>query len=474
MSSELPNDPNLRLWNDTPAAEWRTAFPIGNGQIGGMVFGGIDRERIGFNQERLWRGVTRDRTTTDVSSRLSDIQKAFFSGDMARGAALAEEVLGGKERRIMPYQPVGDLWIKSLDEPVETTGYERELDLVAAITWRCGEFERRRLAFMSADHNALVVHLETTDPNGLSVAVRLDRAQADEHPGKPESPFVSPDDITLTRWSRNHRAGLHGIFREGISFASEVRVVTDGGQVAPEDKGMAGVTVRNAISITIILGIAVKTEPHIMNSRDAIASHLDAVPVEFEALLAAHLAEHVPPMRRVQISLPTPSEAAAMPLRKRLSRLRNGEQDPGLTALYFTYGRYLLFSSSRKCREPANLQGIWCQELQPAWQSDFHLNINLQMNYWPVEVANLAECLPPLVNFIEKFVPSARQAAQDLYGADGVLMPHATDVWGRATQEAPVCDVWQGGATWLAQHLWSHWEFSGDRAHSSPSTPIPT
>ncbi|MEJ7900311.1 MAG: glycoside hydrolase N-terminal domain-containing protein [Thermomicrobiales bacterium] len=467
MSTELPIDPNVRLWNDTPAAEWLAAFPIGNGQIGGMVFGGVERERIGLNHERLWRGVTRDRTTADVSGRLPEIREAFFSGDMQRGATLAEEVLGGKERRIMPYQPVGDLWVELLGESGEITGYERELDLVAGVaatTWRRGEHDQRRLAFMSADHNALVVHFETTDSKGMSISVRLDRATVDESPGKPNSSYVKPDEITLTRWSRGNRAGLHGVFKEGISCASEFRVVSDGGQVAPDDGGTAGVTVRNAISITIILGIAVKTEPQIMNSRDAIASHLDAVPVAFETLLAAHLAEHVPPMRRVQISLPTSPGAAALPLSKRLTRLRKGEGDPGLTALYFTYGRYLLFSSSRKCREPANLQGIWCQELQPAWQSDFHLNINLQMNYWPAEVANLSECLPPLVSFIEKFVPSARQAARDLYGADGILMPHATDVWGRATPEAPVCDVWQGAASWLAQHLWSHWEYSGDRA----------
>jgi len=466
-SPNQPPDPDLRLWNDVPADEWLDAFPIGNGQIGGMVFGGIEQERIGLNHERLWRGATRDRTTRDVAARLPEIREAFFGGDMAKGAELAESILGGGDRRIMPYQPVGDLWIEASGDSEEANAYERELDLVtgvAATNWRRGTFQRRRLAFVSAGHNVLVVRFDTDDPEGLSVDVRLDRRLEDEHPGTPDSPYVSPDEIALTPWSRGHRAGLFGLFKEGISFAAELRVFADGGTVSSGDPGAAHVSVSGANSITVILGVAVKTEPDLMNRRDAIASHLDAVPSRFERLLEAHLAEHMPPMERVRIALPTPPEAASLPLRKRLARLRDGHADPGLAALYFAYGRYLLFSSSRACREPANLQGIWCQELQPAWQSDFHLNINLQMNYWPAEVANLAECLPPLFGFIERFVPTAKQAARNLYGAEGVLMPHATDVWGRATPEAPVCDVWQGAASWLAQHLWWHWEYSEDRA----------
>lgn len=466
MSDISSTNPNLRLWNDTPAAEWLAAFPIGNGQIGGMVFGGVDRERIGLNHERLWRGATRDRKTDDVAGRLPEIRDAFFAGDMARGAELAEEGIGGKERRIMPYQPVGDLWIESLGHERERGDYVRKLDLLTGVALterRNGEHRHRHLAFISADHNALVVHLETDDPDGVSIAASLDRTTTDETPGRPESPYVSPDDVSITRWSRQHRAGLHGLFPEGISFAAEMRVVANGGEIAPGSASESRVEVRNARTVTIVLGIAVKTESHIMNPRDAIASHLDAVPTDFELLLAAHLAEHLPAMRRVHLSLPTPPEAADLPLSRRLTRLRGGERDPGLTALYFAYGRYLLYSASRRCVQPAHLQGIWCQELEPAWQSDFHLNINLQMNYWPAEVANLGECLPPLVDFIERFVPSARQAARDLYGAEGVLMPHATDVWGLATPEAPVCDVWQGAASWLAQHLWSHWEFTEDR-----------
>lgn len=466
-----------RLWNDTPAAEWLAAFPIGNGQLGGMVFGGIQHERIGLNHERLWRGVTRDRTVPDVAKRLPEIQAAFFANDMARGAALAEEILGGKDQRIMPYQPVGDLLIDLAGADGDTSGYQRELDLitgVAATSWLSGGHTCRRLTFASADHNAIVVQMESTDPAGMDLALRLERRASDPTRPRHASEWVEPQQVRITPWSRQNRAGFVGIFDEGISFATEVRVTASGDdvQITSPDPGSARIVVTGATSVTAVLGISVKTESTLMNRRDAVASHLDAVPASFERLLSSHLAEHVPAMERVRLHLPVDPEVDRLPLSARLERLRAGGDDPGLTSLWFAYGRYLLYNSSRRCDEPANLQGVWCEDLDPPWESDFHLNINIQMNYWPAEVTNLPECLPPFVGFVERFVPSAQEVAGRLYGADGVIMPHATDRWGCATPEAPVCDVWQGAASWLAQHLWWHWEFTGDevflRDHAYP------
>lgn len=462
-------DANQVLWNDVPAPDWLSAFPVGNGRIGGMVFGRTSEERIALNHERLWRGVTRHRTTPDVAHRLPEIQGLMFGGDLGRGAALAEEVLGGHQRRIMPYQPVGDLWITLPDLPSRNEQrYRRELDLltgVATTSWTGNGVTITRRTFVSAVHGVLVTAVSTSDPAGLSATIRLDRRRVDNHPGKPVSTWVQPGDVTLSHWSSSHGCGLTGAFPEGISFAAEARVLVSGPSATAEspDPNSATVAVSGATSVTILVDIATRIEE--MNDpdpRQAVHDHLDAIPSDLDTLLGAHLAEHVPPMERIRISLPTPEEAAVLPLRERLARLRSGASDPGLTAMYFTYGRYLLFSSSRNCELPANLQGLWNEHLSPAWQCDFHLNINLQMNYWPAEVANLEECLSPLVAFIERFTPSARQAARDLYGADGVFMPHATDMWGCATPEANICDVWTGAASWLAQHLWWHWEFSGD------------
>jgi alpha-L-fucosidase 2 len=161
-----------------------------------------------------------------------------------------------------------------------------------------------------------------------------------------------------------------------------------------------------------------------------------------------------------------------VPTDERLAALRSGADDPGLLALYFQFGRYLLLSSSRSCDQPASLQGIWNEDLRPPWDSDFHHDVNLQMNYWPAEVCNLSECAEPLFRFLECALPEGRKAARDLYDCRGIYRPITTDVWNRATPEAPGWDVWTGAAAWLAQHLWWHYEYTGDveflRHHAYP------
>jgi alpha-L-fucosidase 2 len=155
-------------------------------------------------------------------------------------------------------------------------------------------------------------------------------------------------------------------------------------------------------------------------------------------------------------------EAETLPLNARLERMRAGEADPGLIALYFQFGRYLLLSSSRRCDQPAQLQGIWNEELRPPWESDFHHDVNIQMNYWPAEVCNLAECAEPLFNYIWRAVPQSQKAARDLYDCGGIVMCLQTDVWDRATPESPGWDIWTGAAPWLAEHLWWRWEYTRD------------
>ena len=448
------------LWNTTPADEWKQAFPVGSGALGAMVFGGVADERIALNHEWLWRGMTRDRTTPDVAARLPEIRERFFAGDLAGGAALAEEILGGHERRIMPYQPVGNLRIHTANTDTVST-YRRELDLPTATATTTFETERgavRRSVIASAAHGVIAVHIESTVPRSFTIA--LDRQSVDAHPVASRNATYDADDSEIATWTDGNRIGLIGTFPEGIDFAVEARFSTDdGATIAPA--GNDGVEISNATATTIVLAIAVRVDPDDVAPADAVSSQLDAVPLDWAALHRAHVDEHRPLFDRVGLRLPSP--AADLPLAERMARLRNGERDPGLSALYFNFGRYLLLGSSRRCDLPANLQGVWNEHLSPAWQSDFHLNINLQMNYWPAEVCNLPETFDPFVRFLERFRPSSEQAARDLYGCRGLFLPHATDVWGRATPEAPVCDVWQGAAAWLAQHLWWHWEYGGDR-----------
>ncbi len=449
------------LWNATPATEWKQAFPVGSGALGAMVFGGIEDERIALNHEWLWRGMTRDRTTPDVAARLPDIRDRFFAGDLAGGAALAEAVLGGHERRIMPYQPVGNLRIHTADAG-SASQYRRELDLptaTATTTFMTERGEVRRSTIASAAHGVIATRIASSVPRSFTIA--LDRQSVDANPVASRNATYDADDSEIATWTDGDRIGLTGRFPEGIDFAAEARIAVDG-DAAIAANGDGGVAISGATGVTIVLAIAVRVDPDDANDpAGVVAAHLDAVPLDWDAMYDAHVDEHRPLFDRVSLRLPSP--AADLPLAERMARLRDGESDPGLSALYFNFGRYLLLGSSRRCDLPANLQGVWNEHLSPAWQSDFHLNINLQMNYWPAEVCNLPETFDPFVRFLERFRPSSEQAARDLYGCRGLFLPHATDVWGRATPEAPVCDVWQGAAAWLAQHLWWHWEYGGDR-----------
>ncbi|HYH11036.1 MAG TPA: glycoside hydrolase N-terminal domain-containing protein, partial [Thermomicrobiales bacterium] len=433
-----------------------------------MVFGGIGEERLALNHERLWRGMTRDRTTPNVADRLPEIRDLFFAGDLAAGAALSEEVLGGHERRIMPYQPLGNLRIRAGgDDSEEIASYRRELDLpsgVASTIYTTGGARYQRESIASAAHGVIATRITTSAP--VTLEAWLDRQIVDAFPVASRNEVFDADDSEVSTWGDGSRFGLVGRFPEGISFAAEARIVADDNTSIQSGSDPARVHIEHATEVTIVLAMAVRVDEDddTPEPAEACRSHLDRTPMHWQELYEAHVAEHRGLYDRVSLRLPSPQGHRDLPLAERMDRLREGTPDPGLAALYFNFGRYLLMGSSRRCDLPANLQGIWNEHLSPAWQSDFHLNINLQMNYWPAEVCNLPETIDPFVRFLEHFRPSAERAARDLYGCNGLYMPHGTDAWGRATPEAPVCDVWQGAAAWLAQHLWWHWEYSGNRS----------
>lgn len=454
------------LWNAAPADEWKSAFPIGSGKLGAMVFGGIEEERIALNHEGLWRGMTRNREQPDVADRLPEIRELFFAGDLAAGASLAEEVLGGHGRRIMPYQPVGNLRIRTVQhDGAPITGYRRELDLrtgIAATSYLAGNVDIRRESIATAEHDVIATRITASEP--LAFDIRLDRQTLDADPVASRNERFDGDDSEVTTSRHASLLSLVGRFPEGIDFAAAAHVVADDNASFASGEDESVLRVENATDVTIVIAMAVRVEGgDAPDSLQACRTHLGDTPIDWTTLREAHIAEHRELYDRVSLRLATPDDCGVLPLAERMRRLREGGADHGLAVLYFNFGRYLLIGSSRRCDLPANLQGIWNEHLSPAWQSDFHLNINLQMNYWPAEVCNLPETVEPFVRFLERSRPSAEQSARNLYGCRGIFMPHATDAWGRATPEAPVCDVWQGAAAWLAQHLWWHWEYGGDR-----------
>jgi alpha-L-fucosidase 2 len=434
-----------------PAARWLDTFLIGNGRIGAAVFGGVATERLALNHENLWRGKTRDRTTEPKHEYLPEIRRLFFAGKLLEGAELAVKHLSGHERRVQPYQPVGDLTLQ-LAGHGDASDYVRTLDLadgIACVTYQCGEASWQRMAFASAPHQAIVAKVTSGRPAGVAAEVRLSR--------------IDDPECSVSPWAEGAICGFAGRFVEGIEFAVALRAVARGGTITQGDSGTASLHVEGADELLLLVAADVAWDGGV--NRGALVSRLAALPDDFETLRAAHVAEHRAIFDRVKLDLGgTPADVAAKFTDERVERVRHGNGDPDLIALYFQFARYLLMASSRSCDQPANLQGIWSEELKPPWDADFHHDVNIEMNYWPAEAANLSECAQPFFHYLHRAMPQGRKAAKDLYGCRGIFLPIQTDVWDRATPEAPCYDVWTGGAAWLAQHLWWHYEYTQDIA----------
>lgn len=445
--------PHSMLWYAQPAPEWKEGLPIGNGTLGGMVLGDPAADRVALNHEWLWRGEGRERDVDECSDRLEEIRRLFFEGRTLEAGELANEAFGGaggvlagegRPNRVDPYQPAGDLWIRT--EGGEATDYRRELDLDAArvtVRYRRDGVTHRREYIA---HAALPVMAIRLSAEGGPVAVTLALARIDD-PDCEIEPFADGDAF-----------GYLGRFREGVRFCVAARVLAEAGVRTRTRHGEALADV-NAPEALVLLSVGVDHDdgdprPDCMAQLDTSAGR------NWDDLLDSHVAAHQALYRRVRLELG--GERDDEPTDARLAAMRDGRDDDALLATYANLGRYLLIASSRDCQVPANLQGIWNEQLDPPWQCDLHQDINIQMNYWPAEPCGLAECIEPLLAHVERFVPHGREVARKLYGCGGVFMPLQTDPWGRATPESRGWDCWIGAAAWLAQHVWQRYEFSRD------------
>jgi len=442
---------NSKIWLRKPANEWWEGLPIGNGKLAGMIMGGVPRERLGLNHEWLWRGENRDRRIEPSYERLDEIRQLFFEGKVFEAGSLANDALGGRggvsdtPNRVGPYQPLGDLWLDFKHN--EITEYRRELDLaraVAKVSYRADGTTLQRQFLAHAVYPVIVVRLCVPEGGTFSTTARLSR--------------IDDPACELQPWASQEAFGFTASLTEGIRFAAEARVWSiDGGQIVPAaEEGALRIESCRETTILLTAAVSVDGDDPVPTCRE----QLSGVPNEWEELLASHVEEHQRRYGRVTLDLGRGRDD--LPTDERLAALREGGEDNALLALYFDFGRYLLIASSWGAELPANLQGKWNEELAPPWECDLHNDINLQMNYWPAEVCNLAECTEPLFAQIERWAPHGQVAAKQLYNCEGVYFPLQTDPWGPCTPEAHGWDVWIGAAAWLAQHLWWRYEYSLD------------
>ncbi len=427
------------IWYQSPAKVWMDGLPIGNGRLAAMVWG-EQTDIVTMNHEYLWRGEHRNRENFPVAPEaLSQIRSLIENGDYFRATALANVWLGGRggiggvPRRIDGYQPGGELCFA----PQGTCGFvKRELNLLNGVCRSERTVNGAALcmtAFADAAGGAVVCRWESDAPvSGRLLYRRVPDEHATEH-------------VTCRQDTIRYDCSFHG----GISFSVLVSYQTDGA-VSVEDNS---ILICNATKLT--------TQTDIFVWLDGQKEPTAIEQFCYDTVLGEHCRIFRREMERFSLSVDLPESDE--PTDKRVEALRRGEVDDALVLLFFRYGRYLLLSSSLCGALPANLQGKWNDAINTPWGADYHLNINLQMNYWIAEPTNCPTCADSLLKLIDSFIPHGKQAAKELYGCRGIWLPHATDVWGHATPESFGWAVWIGAAPWLAQHYYNHYLYTGDK-----------
>ena len=452
-----PSSSSTVLWYRQPATRWVEALPVGNGRLGGMIFGGVDAEHIQLNEDTVWAGEKRDRINPDALKSLPEVRKLLLAGKPLQAQDLAEDTMMGIPKRLPPYQSLGDLWIKFSRRTQDFSDYRRELDIengIARTSYRIGETHFTREVFSSAVDQLLVIHLACDQPKKLSFAATLTREQDSK------TRAIAPDRVVMTGEAIAWDEERHSMERKvGVKFFAELRAVAQGGRVYVEGDQLK---VDNADAVTLFLTAATNLRQE--NPQRAAEQFLSSSDKPLSQLRAAHVADHRKLFRRVEFRLDGGEKQSQLPTDERLKRVQNGETDLELETLYFQFGRYLLMGSSRPGTLGANLQGIWNDSMVPPWESKYTININTEMNYWPAEVTNLPEMHQALFDLIKNILPMGRETARRMYGARGFVAHHNIDAWGHT---APVDSVgpgmWPMGAAWLSLHLWDHYDFQRDR-----------
>ncbi|GAB6929003.1 glycoside hydrolase family 95 protein [Paenibacillus sp. JCM 10914] len=454
-------DQGLRLWYTSPAAEWNEALPIGNGRLGGMVYGKTSLERIQLNEDTLWYGGAGRGKNPNAAPYIDDIRQMLQEGRQAEAEHLARMALTSSPKYEQPYQPLGDLLLKFLDAEETVEDYRRELDLersMVTVTYAARGVQYGRQYFVSAPDGVLVIRLSADRPGALTFAANLMRRPFDNG-----TESLGHDTLLMK--------GECGA--DGVSFCAGLRAAAEGGKVRTIGDF---ISVDGADSVTLLL--SAQTTFRARQPGQACMEQLDhAAGMTYEQLKSRHLQEYREKFDRFSLSLGSSGDPdlSSLPTDQRLKQLQERVKtmgveaeaiDPGLIALYVQYGRYLLISCSRPGSLAANLQGIWNDSYTPPWESKYTINVNVQMNYWPAEPLGLAECHEPLFDLIHRMLPNGRDTAREMYQCRGFTAHHNTNLWGETRPEGILitCTVWPMGAAWLCLHLWEHYRFGGDVA----------
>ena len=461
MNVAAASDAGYKLNFDRPAGKWTEAFPLGNGRIGAMVFGGINDERLQINESTLWGGGPHDYTNPDAFSHLDEVRKLIFAGKIAEAEKLSENMMGNP-KLLMPYQPFCDVRLHFAGHE-QATGYHRALrldDAIAETEYTLPGVSFRREVFVSYPDQVLVLRITASQPGQLTFSVAMDSAQAGTH-----VEATANDVLQLTgqiQPRQNPPFSWTGSWDEpGMKFAALLRVLPEGGSVRSAE-GRLQISAADAVTILFSNATSFKTYRDI--SGDALSSarqyieHASKQP--YDSLLRRHVNDFRGLFSRVQLHLG--EDRSTESIDQRIKNFAHSE-DPSLLALYFAFGRYLLISCSRPGGQPANLQGIWNEDLLPAWSSKMTTNINLEMNYWQADSGDLWETQQPLWSLVRDLRVTGAETARVAYHAKGWTLHHNSDLWRATTPVDGPWGLWPMGQVWLANQMWDHYQFSGDQ-----------
>ncbi|MBQ7049531.1 MAG: glycoside hydrolase family 95 protein, partial [Firmicutes bacterium] len=449
-----------KLWYTQQANLFEEALPIGNGTLGAMVYGGVQKEKLSLNLDTLWSGKQQDYVSENAPAVYKQAQQLMLEGKVSE----AEDLMVNKFNNMWSayYLPMANLYIES--DRADTTGYRRELDLASAIATTSFAGAVRE-AFVSFPHKCLVIR--ETVAEKASYTLRLDSQLQYKVTAEGNNLILSgrcPAEGG-SRWKDSGYEPFIYTEDEGITFTLALKIITDGKVTAADD----ALTVQNASELTILAAAESSyaghgqpyDETHEAKCRQLLDS---AASAGFSALRAAHIEDHAALYNRVCLDLH--AELCDLPTDKRLAR---EEKDKGLVELLFNYGRYLTIASSRPGSQATNLQGIWNEHLVAPWRANYTVNINTEMNYWPTLMCGLTECTQPLVEFIRKISQTGRAAAQNYYGAEGFTSHHNVDLWGHASpvggRDNPSSNLyanWCLSSGWLCAHLFWQYEYTLD------------
>lgn len=462
-----------KLWYKQPASRWEEALPVGNGRIGGMVYGDARQELIALNEDTLWSGFPRDSQNYDALRHLGPARDFIFTGKYKEAERLIDARMLG--RRTESYQPLGNLRIEHLAEG-EETAYQRELDLttgIATTSCRLGQVSYIREVLISAVDQVLAVHIKAAGDQTLDISASLDSLLPYRIERGQEAAYIKLQGQAPSHVADNyHEDHPQSVLYEdglGLTFEVQLEAVHTGGTVSLDDEA-GRLMVRGAKELTLLLAAATNFAGYgVMpgsgdvdpaeKCRTVLAA---AAKLTYAELRQRHIQDHQRLFNRMELELGDLSRGKShLPTDERLEAYRGGSGDAGLEALYFHYGRYLLMTSSRPGTEPAHLQGIWNPRIQPPWNCGYTSNINVQMNYWPAEIANLSECHEPLFELIRDLSVTGARTAKIHYGSRGWAAHHNVDLWRQSTPSDGEASwaFWPMGGVWLCRHLWEHYTF---------------